>query len=102
MENKHGISFLFNLIPNEYFPETRRRLHQKFGLGQKEFSKIKLGILFTTPQGKSFKSLQNYTEEELDKMVLFDIMSNLDTIFMDHPDRLRSHISHDRPMVIKN
>ena len=102
MENKHGISFLFNLIPNEYFPETRSRLHQKFGLGQKEFSKIKLGILFTTPQGKSFKSLQNYTEEELEKMVLFDIMSNLDTIFMDHPDRLRSHISHDRPMVIKN
>lgn len=102
MENKHGISYLFNLIPNECFPQTKERLHKKFGLGQKEFSKIKLGILFTTPQGKSFKSLQNYTESELEKIVLFDIMSNLDTIFMDHPDRLRSHNSHDRPMVIKD
>ncbi|SMN20418.1 similar to Saccharomyces cerevisiae YMR304W UBP15 Ubiquitin-specific protease involved in protein deubiquitination [Maudiozyma saulgeensis] len=102
MDNKHGISFLFNLIPNEKFPDTRDRLHKKFGLGQKEFSRIKLGVLFTTAQGKSFKSLQNYSEEELGGIVLFDVMSNLDTIFMDHPDRLRSHNSYDRPMVIKN
>ena len=102
MENRHGISFLFNILPNEPFPQTRDRLHKKFGLGQKEFSKIKLGILFSTPQGRSFKSLQNYSDEELERLVLFDVMSNLDTIFLDHPDRLRSHNSHDRPMVIKN
>lgn len=102
MENRHGISFLFNILPNEPFPQTRDRLHKKFGLGQKEFSKIKLGILFSTPQGKSFKSLQNYSDEELERLVLFDIMSDLDVIFLDHPDRLRSHNSHDRPMVIKN
>lgn len=101
-ENRHGISFLFKLIPEETFPKTRVRLHEKFGLGQKEFSKIKLGISFTTPGGTSFRSFQGYSEEELDKLVLYNVMSNLDCIYMDHPDRLRSQSSHDRPMVIKN
>ncbi|QLL30224.1 hypothetical protein HG536_0A00410 [Torulaspora globosa] len=102
IENRHGISFLFKLIPNEPFPQTRARLHEKFGLGQREFSKINLAISFSTPSGTSFRSLQGYTEEELDSLVLFNVMSNLDCLYMDHPDRLRSQSSHDRPMVIKN
>ncbi|CAR27807.1 ZYRO0D07062p [Zygosaccharomyces rouxii] len=101
-ENRHGISFLFNLIPGETFLKTRARLHDKFGLGQKEFSKIKLRIWYTTPNGHSFRSLQDYTDEELDKLILYNIMSNLDCIYMDHPDRLRTQSSHDRPMFIKN
>ncbi|CCH60493.1 hypothetical protein TBLA_0C07020 [Henningerozyma blattae CBS 6284] len=102
IENRHGISFFFNLIPEENFVDTRTRLHAKFGLGQKEFSKIKLAISYTTPTGSIFKSLSSYTDEELKKIVLYNLMSNLDYIFMDHPDRLRSHTTHDRPMVIKN
>lgn len=102
MENRHGISFLFELLPDEAFPATKSRLHEKFGLGQKEFAKIKLGISFSTPNGTSFRSLQGYPEEELDKLVLYNVMSNLDCIYMDHPDRLRSQSTHDRPMVIKN
>ncbi|CCF60039.1 hypothetical protein KAFR_0I02600 [Kazachstania africana CBS 2517] len=102
IENRHGISFLFNLIPDEPFTKTRERLHAKFGLGQKEFSKIKLGILFTMGQNRTFKSLSHYSDNELEKVILYKIMSNLDYIFMDHPDRLRSHNTHDRPMVIKN
>lgn len=101
-ENRHGISFLFNLIPGETFLKTRARLHAKFGLGQKEFSKIKLRVWYTTPHGHSFRSLQDYTDEELDKLILYNIMSNLDCIYMDHPDRLRSQNSHDRPMFIKS
>lgn len=102
IENRHGISFLFKLVPNEPFPQTRSRLHEKFGLGQREFSKIHLAISYTTSTGTSFRSLQGYSEEELEKLVLFNVMSNLDCIYMDHPDRLRSQNSHDRPMVIKN
>lgn len=102
MENRHGISFLFELLPNETFSETRARLHEKFGLGQKEFAKIKLGISFSTPTGTSFRQLQGYSEEELGKLVLYNVMSSLDCIYMDHPDRLRSQSAHDRPMVIKN
>lgn len=102
LENKHGISFLFKLVPEETFPQTRARLHEKFGLGQREFSKINLAISFTTPSGTSFRSLQGYSEEELEKLVLFNVMSNLDCLYMDHPDRLRSQSSHDRPMVIKD
>ena len=102
IENSHGISFLFNLIPKEPFFKTRERLHKKFGLGQKEFSKIKLGILFSTPEGRSFKSFQHFNKETLENMILFNLMSNSDIIFMDHPDRLRSHNAQDRPMIIKN
>lgn len=101
-ENRHGISFLFNLIPGETFLKTRARLHERFGLGQKEFSKIKLRIWYTTPHGHSFRSLQDYTDEELDRLILYNIMSNLDCIYMDHPDRLRSQSTHDRPMFIKS
>lgn len=102
LENRHGISFLFNLIPDETFPKTKDRLHAKFGLGQKEFSKIKLSIGYSTEEGTVFRSLQGFSDEELDKVILYDIMSNLDYIYMDHPDRLRSHSSYDRPMIIKN
>ena len=104
MEYRHGISFIFNLIPNETFPQTKKRLHKEFGLGEKEFNKIKIGILYTPSHGKYkvFKSLQNYTERELEDIVLFNIMKNLDIIYLDHPDRLRSHQSGDRPMVIRS
>ncbi|QID81814.1 ubiquitin-specific protease ubp15 [Saccharomyces pastorianus] len=82
--------------------KDKDRLHAKFGLGQKEFSKIKLSIGYSTEEGTVFRSLQGFSDEELDKVILYDIMSNLDYIYMDHPDRLRSHSSYDRPMIIKN
>ncbi|SCU86930.1 LANO_0C09604g1_1 [Lachancea nothofagi CBS 11611] len=102
LENRHGISFLFNLIPGENCLETRDRLHAKFGLGRKEFSKIKLGITISSDNGLTFKSLHGYTDEELREIVLFDVLNNLDYICMDHPDRTRTQTYHDRPMVIKN
>lgn len=101
-QNKHGISFLFNLVPGENFIQTRERLHQKFGLGQREFAKVKMVISLNTSDGTVTKSLQNYTDEELSRIYLFDIMNNLDYIYFDHPDRLKSHNSSDRPMVIKS
>ncbi|SCU98847.1 LAMI_0F16468g1_1 [Lachancea mirantina] len=102
LENRHGVSFLFNLIPGENFLKTRDRLHSKFGLGSKEFSKIKLGIAVSADGGLSYKNLHGFSEEELSNVVLFDMMNNLDYICMDHPDRTRSQTYHDRPMVIKS
>lgn len=101
-ESGHGISFLFNLIPDENFIDTKKRLHSKFGLGQKEFSKIKLGIMMSVEGGSRFKSLHGYDDETLNTVVLYDVMNNLDCICMDHPDRSRAQTYHDRPMVIKN
>ncbi|SCW02136.1 LAFE_0E14972g1_1 [Lachancea fermentati] len=102
LDNRHGISFLFNLLPGENFIQTRDRLHSKFGLGRKEFSKIKLGITVNSDSGLTFKPMHNYSEENLKEIILFDVMNNLDYICMDHPDRSRTQTYHDRPMVIKN
>ncbi|AMD21987.1 HFR132Cp [Eremothecium sinecaudum] len=101
-ENKHGISFLFTIFPGETFLETKRRLHEKFGLGQKEFSKIKLGILYDTKKGAIFKSLTENNGKDLSQLVLYELLNNLDYITMDHPDRSRNQTYHDRPMMIKN
>ncbi|KAL3230950.1 Ubiquitin carboxyl-terminal hydrolase 15 [Nakaseomyces bracarensis] len=100
-QNKHGVSFLFNLVPGELFFETKERLHQKFGLGQKEFLKIKIVISMATSDGMVTKPLFKYTDEELSGIILYDVLNNLDHIYLDHPDRLRSHNSADRPMIIK-
>lgn len=102
LDNRHGISFLFNLLPNENCLQTWDRLHAKFGLGHKEFSKIKLGITVSSEAGLTFKSFQNFTDQELSEIILFDVLNNLDYICMDHPDRTRTQTYHDRPMVIKN
>ncbi|EDO16509.1 hypothetical protein Kpol_513p25 [Vanderwaltozyma polyspora DSM 70294] len=102
LDHRHGISFLFNLIPGENLAETKARLHERFGLGQKEFSKIKLNLLLRSKGNKSLMSLQDYSSEEETKLVLYDVMGHLDCIYMDHPDRLRSQTTHDRPMMIKN
>lgn len=102
LENRHGISFLFRILPDEKFPDTKERLHKQFGLGQKEFSKIKLSVLVTRGHKLSLKTLSGYTDEEMDRIILFDKMNDWDSIVMDHPDRLRSHSSGDRPMFIKN
>ncbi|SCV02427.1 LAME_0H00298g1_1 [Lachancea meyersii CBS 8951] len=102
LDNRHGISFLFNLVPGENFLETRERLHSRFGLGRKEFSKIKLGITIGSDNGLAFKSLHGFTDDELREIVLFDVLNNLDYICMDHPDRTRTQTYTDRPMVIKS
>lgn len=100
--NSHGISFLFDLIPGENFLETKKRLHTKFGLGVKEFSKIKLGVLFQSEEGPILKSFHDFTDAELSKLILSDILNNLDYICMDHPDRSKSQSYYDRPIMIKN
>lgn len=102
LENRHGVSFLFRLLPEEKFTDTRERLHRLFGLGQKEFSKIRLAVLLSYGHCTLMKSLAGYTDEEIEQIVLFDKMKDGDGMGMDHPDRLRSHAAGDRPTFIKN
>lgn len=102
-ERNHGISFLFNLIPDENFLETRNRLHEKFGLGDKEFGKVKFSLYIKTSEGALMISMEEYTDDELQRLILDNRMKNMDKIFMDHPDRLKSHaVGAEKPMMIKN
>ena len=101
LENSHGISFLFVLFPEERFEDTKARLHERFGLGRKEFSKIKLGAYFQSDKGATFISLEE--NEATKSLILYDKLNNLDHLCMDHPDRSRAQNTYsDRPMVIKN
>lgn len=101
LENSHGISFLFVLFPGEKFKDTRSRLHERFGLGRKEFAKIKLGAYYQTEKGATYLSLEE--NETTNNLVLYDKLNNLDHLCMDHPDRSRTQNTYsDRPMVIKN
>lgn len=100
LENAHGIAFLFPLLPDEKFPETRERLHAKFGLGAKEFSKVKLGAYYQTDKGIKFFSLEG---NDIDDLILYDKLGNLDHLCMDHPDRSKTQAGYtDKPMVIKS
>ncbi|CDO95463.1 unnamed protein product [Kluyveromyces dobzhanskii CBS 2104] len=101
LENSHGISFLFVLFPEERFEETRARLHERFGLGRKEFSKIKLGAYFQSEKGATFMPLED--DASTNNLILYEKLNNLDHLCMDHPDRSRAQNTYsDRPMVIKN
>ncbi|KAL6946770.1 hypothetical protein ACO0QE_001619 [Hanseniaspora vineae] len=98
LNKTHGISFLFELVPGENIKDMTQRLHTVFGLGQKEFSKIKLS-LYSHATRKWFK-LYDMSEADQMSTVAYDLLDSSDVLFMDHPDRSRT-VAGDRPMTIK-
>ncbi|GMM36897.1 ubiquitin-specific protease [Saccharomycopsis crataegensis] len=75
----HGIPFLFVLKAGERFGETRKRLQAKLGLGDKEFTKVHVGLLDLS-SGKCRYFIK-------DEFVPSDELSESDVLFLDHPDR---------------
>lgn len=75
----HGISFIFNLIPGEKLIDTKLRLQKKFGLGQKEFSKVHL-----CSWDAQFKK-PLYLED--DDLITYDEVTESDFLCLDHPNR---------------
>uniref|UniRef100_A0A1E5RHD3 ubiquitinyl hydrolase 1 n=1 Tax=Hanseniaspora osmophila TaxID=56408 RepID=A0A1E5RHD3_9ASCO len=98
LNKTHGISFLFELVPGENIKDMTKRLHTVFGLGQKEFSKIKLS-LYSHATRKWF-NLYDMSEADQLSTVAYDLLDSSDVLFMDHPDRSRT-VAGDRPMTIK-
>lgn len=97
-KNTHGVSFVFQLIPNENFIDTLDRLNDVFGLGKKEFSKIRFSSF--SHKTNSTIHISNLSNEDLSKLVPFDLYQTSDIIFMDHPDRIKT-LHPNRQMSIR-
>ncbi|KAL6928829.1 hypothetical protein ACO0SA_002159 [Hanseniaspora valbyensis] len=98
LNNTHGISFVFQLIPNENYLDTLDRLNDIFGLGKKEFSKIKFSSF--SHKTNSTINISNLSNADLAKLVPFDLYESSDIFFMDHPDRLKT-LYTNRQMSIR-
>ncbi|SSD60241.1 related to Ubiquitin carboxyl-terminal hydrolase 15 [Saccharomycodes ludwigii] len=100
LSKTHGISFLFRILPEESLFSMKNRLHACFGLGQKEFMRIKLGIIMH--RDNKLIDLSDKPDDEIDQITPYDIMEPFDYICLDHPDRSRQQSTFDRPIMIKN
>lgn len=76
----HGIPFHFVLKKNEKFADTKKRLQLKLSLGDKEFSKVQIGLI-----NKHKNTDARYCSK--DAVILYDEITENDAIFLDHPDR---------------
>ena len=94
-DSRHGIPFVFVVLPNEPLSETKERLRKKLGLGKQAFDKIRLALADI-----NFKGL--YLEGK-DNLILFDEIANKRlSLGLDHPDRTpRRQSQFDKGISIK-
>lgn len=77
--HSHGVPFHFVLKEGETLEETQKRLQQKLALGDKEFSKMAIGLLDLTSGAKRY----------FERGILYDEATVGDVLFLDGPDRSR-------------
>lgn len=97
VNNTHGVSFVFQLKPKENFIDALDRLNTLFGLGKKEFSKIRLSS-FSHKDSHTI-NISNMSNTDLSKLYPYDIYESSDVLFLDHPDRFKP--VYNRQMSIK-
>lgn len=54
----HGIPFRICVVPGEVFGDTKKRLCERMGMGEKEFGKVRWGVL-----GEGFGVRVRYLED---------------------------------------
>ncbi|KAK6884573.1 Ubiquitin carboxyl-terminal hydrolase 15 [Candida tropicalis] len=94
-DSRHGIPFVFVVLPNEPLSETKERLRKKLGLGKQAFDKIRLALADINFKG-------SYLEGK-DNLILFDEIANKRlSLGLDHPDRTpRRQSQFDKGISIK-
>ena len=94
-DSRHGIPFVFVVLPNEPLAKTKERLRKKLGLGKQAFDKIRLALADNNFKGQ-------YLEGN-NEMVLFDQIANKRlSLGLDHPDRTPKRQSQfDKGISIK-
>ncbi|KAF8857498.1 hypothetical protein BDZ45DRAFT_744311 [Acephala macrosclerotiorum] len=78
----HGVPFRFQVIRDEPFTETKKRLEKRTGYKGKNFEKIKFAIVKQRSYSKPVYLA--------DDAVLYDLISEDDMLGLDHVDRQRS------------
>ncbi|KAK9894556.1 cysteine proteinase [Cystobasidium minutum MCA 4210] len=76
----HGVPFRFVLRPGEAFADTKKRVQQRLGYGDKEFSKIKFALIMPSTYQKPSPIND---EDDLSKHE----WAKDDYLGLDHPDR---------------
>lgn len=90
----HGSPFIFILVKDEPFGETKLRLQRLLGLGDKEFHKARIALY-----SKHSDVQPEYVAD--DDAVLFNEASQDDHLCVDHPDRFGGKFSSERGISIK-
>jgi len=88
----HGVPFRFVLRPNETFDQTKERLQQRMGMGEKEFSRCKFNLV----QPSTYSKASPIKDEDVlrEHKWLDD-----DCLAIDHPPRRAANL--ERAVFIK-
>ncbi|CAH6719278.1 ubiquitin carboxyl-terminal hydrolase 15 [[Candida] jaroonii] len=91
--NHHSIPFLFIILPEEKFIDTKKRLQYKLGLSDVHFSKIKFALADNSEKGR-------YLDDNED-LILYDQIENGLSLALDHIDRSPRKNIFDKGIQIK-
>ncbi|ODV60157.1 ubiquitin-specific protease UBP15, partial [Ascoidea rubescens DSM 1968] len=77
----HGIPFFFGVYKDETVKEFKTRFQERLSLGQKEFNKIKIGLISQNNMDI------RYFDDEDSNFNAYELMQPGDSLFLDHPNR---------------
>jgi ubiquitin carboxyl-terminal hydrolase 7 len=92
ISNYHSVPFIFNLYKGEKFIETKKRIQKSIGMGDKEFSKVKVCFI------DQYNNL-TYLEEKYNETELFNYSGS---IGLDYPCRNPNLNSYEKAVKIYN
>lgn len=93
----HGLGFMFLLLPNEEFKDTKIRLQKKLGMYDKVFERIKFSVIKNLGHSRV-----HYIDDE--QVVLFDCVDSEDAemIGLDHVNKTPRRVRGEHAIFIKN
>ncbi|CAD6570825.1 MAG: hypothetical protein TREMPRED_006048 [Tremellales sp. Tagirdzhanova-0007] len=93
----HGVPCKFVILENEPFAETKKRIQQRIGIAEKEFSRYKFALV-TSTVFKQPASVEEVGPED----VLFDHKwAADDALGLDHPDKRPNKSNAEKGIVMK-
>jgi ubiquitin carboxyl-terminal hydrolase 7 len=101
ISNYHSVPFIFRLLKDEKYPDTKKRLQKSIGMNDKEFAKVK--ICYIGVNNNSYNSPQYIDEQQHNETILFDGENPLNGIIgLDYPCRNPNSNSYEKAVKIHN
>lgn len=90
----HSIPFIFFVFPHETMKDTKRRLQNKLGMNDMNFSKLKIALADQNDKGK-------YVDDKDDAVLYKQLSTSLCHLALDHIDRNPKKNTLDKGIQIK-